>query len=212
LQVSVVGGLSVITAQTAGATLNLTGGSIAGAMTIRDGPLATLFNNVNNLASQLITQVNSIYSAGYDLNGNTGQPFFTGATAADIAVNGVVANDPSKFQAAGAPGAPGDNSVALALAQLGNRSSVALGGQTFSQNYSQTVAGLGQSLANVNDNIANNGTIMQMLNNQRASVSGVSIDEEMTSLMQFQKAYQASAELVSTVNSMLATVIAMKTV
>ena len=51
-----------------------------------------------------------------------------------------------------------------------------------------------------------------MLNTQRSSVSGVSLDEEMTNLMQFQKAYEASAQLITTVNSMLQTVIAMKTV
>ncbi len=51
-----------------------------------------------------------------------------------------------------------------------------------------------------------------MLSKQRSSVSGVSIDEEMTNLMQYQKAYQASAQLITTVNEMLATIIAMKTV
>jgi flagellar hook-associated protein 1 FlgK len=49
-----------------------------------------------------------------------------------------------------------------------------------------------------------------MLSKQRESVSGVSLDEEMTSLMQFQKAYQASAELISTINNMLQTIISMK--
>ncbi len=50
-----------------------------------------------------------------------------------------------------------------------------------------------------------------MLTNQRDSVSGVSIDEEMTNLMQFQKAYEASAELITTLNEMLQTVVNMKT-
>ena len=47
---------------------------------------------------------------------------------------------------------------------------------------------------------------------QRSSISGVNLDEEMTNLMQYQKAYQASAELITTVNQMLETVISMKTV
>jgi len=45
---------------------------------------------------------------------------------------------------------------------------------------------------------------------QRDSVSGVSIDEEMTNLITFQKAYQASAKLVTTVDEMLDTIINMK--
>ena len=46
---------------------------------------------------------------------------------------------------------------------------------------------------------------------QRSSVSGVSVDEEMTNLMTFQRAYQASAQLVTTVNTMLGDTLAMKT-
>jgi flagellar hook-associated protein 1 FlgK len=192
--------------------LTLTGGSIEGAITVRDGALSTLRTNINNLGSALITQVNAVYSAGYDLHGNTGQNLFTGTDAATIGVNSAVVADPSLFQASGTAGATGDNSVVLALAQLANSNIAALGNQTFSQSYSQTVAGFGTSLATVNDQVASNATVMQMLGNQRAAVSGVSLDEEMTSLMQYQKAYQASAELITTVNAMLATVIAMKTV
>ena len=50
-----------------------------------------------------------------------------------------------------------------------------------------------------------------MLGNQRASVSGVNIDEEMTNLMTFQRAYEASAHLVTTVDQMIQTILAMKT-
>jgi flagellar hook-associated protein 1 FlgK len=46
-----------------------------------------------------------------------------------------------------------------------------------------------------------------MLQNERSSVSGVSIDEEMTNLITYQRAYQASAELVTTVNQMLSSLV-----
>jgi flagellar hook-associated protein 1 FlgK len=45
--------------------------------------------------------------------------------------------------------------------------------------------------------------------NQRDSISGVSIDEEMTNLIMFQKAFQASAKLISTTDEMLATILEM---
>ena len=123
-----------------------------------------------------------------------------------------VVNNPSTFQAAGAPGAPGDTSVARALAQLhANTSQASLGNTTFTQNYSQTVAALGASLSSVNDQVTNGQAVSQMLTNQRSSNSGVSIDEEMTNLMQFQRAYEASAELITTVNNMLTALLAMKT-
>ena len=195
-------------AKNAGATLSsFTGGSIEGNIDVRDGALATLQTSVNTLASQLITQVNTVYSAGVDLNGNSGQNFFTGADASDIGVNSTVVNDPSTFQASGTAGAAGDNSVALALAQLANQPVAALNNQTFTQNYAQTVGALGSALSSVNDQVNNSTAVSQMLSNQRASVSGVSTDDEMTNLVQFQKAYQASAELITTVNQMLETLV-----
>jgi flagellar hook-associated protein 1 len=201
----------LVQAQTGGTSITLTGGSIEGEITARDGALATLQNGLNTLASQLITQVNSIYSAGYDLNGNTGQDLFTGTNASDIGVNSNVANDPSEFQAAGVAGAAGDNTVALALAKLGGQDIASLNNQTFGANYAQTVSDLGNSISSVNDNLNNSQAVAQMLSNDRASTSGVSLDSEMTNLIQYQKAYEASAEMITTLNEMLQTVVSMKT-
>jgi flagellar hook-associated protein 1 FlgK len=50
---------------------------------------------------------------------------------------------------------------------------------------------------------------MTNLENQRESISGVSIDEEMITLMNFQHAYNAAAKLITTVDEMLSTVINM---
>jgi flagellar hook-associated protein 1 FlgK len=49
-----------------------------------------------------------------------------------------------------------------------------------------------------------------MLLAQRDSVSGVSVDEEMTNMMKYQKAFEASARLVTTVSEMLDSVINLK--
>lgn len=206
------GGQVLVRAQTAGTPLTLTGGSIQGSIDVRDGALATLQGSLNTLASQLITNVNGIYSGGYDLKGNTGQNLFTGTDAASIGVNSSVVNDPSTFQASGTAGATGDNAVVLALAQLANKPVAGLNNQTITQNYAQTVGALGQALSSVNDQVNNNSSITKMLTNQRSSNSGVSVDEEMTNIIQFQKAYTASAELITTLNQMLETVVTMKTV
>jgi flagellar hook-associated protein 1 FlgK len=200
-----------VQAKNAGTAITLTGGSIAGEITARDGALASLQSGLNTLASQLITQVNSIYSTGYDLNGNTGQDLFTGTDASNIGVNSNVANDPSQFQAAGVPGAPGDDSVVLKLAQLGNQNLAGLNNQTFSANYAQTVSDLGSAISSVNDSLNTSQAVSQMLTNDRAATSGVSLDTEMTNLIQYQKAYEASAEMITTLNEMLQTLVTMKT-
>ena len=202
------GNLLVQTAASA-TPLTLTGGSIQGTIDARDGALATLRGGLDTMASTLIAQVNGIYQNGYDLNGNSGADFFTGSDAGDIGVNSALLTDPSQVQAAGA-NAPGDNTVALALAQLGSQSLTALNNQTFSGACSLDVENFGDALSNANDQVTNYNSVNTMLLNQRDSVSGVSLEEEMANLITYQKAYETSAQIISTVNQMLTTVVNLK--
>ena len=188
-----------------------TGGTIQGAISARDGALQTLRTGLDTLASTLATEVNNVYKNGYDLNGNTGAAFFTGTDAATLGVNAALLTDPSAVQAAGAAGAPGDNTVALALAQLGQQSIAALGNQTFISGYAGQVANFGNALANANDQVDNFNAVNTMLAQQRDSVSGVSVEEEMANLISFQSAYQASSKIITTVDQMLQTLVALKT-
>jgi flagellar hook-associated protein 1 FlgK len=203
------GNLLVRTA-TGGTPLALTGGSLQGVIEARDGALTTLRNDLNTLAAQFITQVNAIHSGGFGLNGTTGANFFTGTGAADIAVNAALLADPARLQASGVNGAVGDNQVALALAQLGNQPQAALNDQTFSRSYAHTVAAFGQTIFSVNGALSDQEIVEKMLWRQRDAVSGVSLDEEMTDLIKFQKAFEASARLIVTVDEMLQTVVDLK--
>jgi flagellar hook-associated protein 1 FlgK len=202
------GNLLVQTAASA-TPLTLTGGSIQGTIDARDGALATLRGGLDTMASTLITQVNGIYQNGYDLNGNSGADFFTGSDAGDIGVNSALLTDPSQVQAAGT-NSTGDNTVALALAQLGSQSLTALNNQTFSGACSLDVENFGDALSNANDQVTNYNSVNTMLLNQRDSVSGVSLEEEMANLITYQKAYETSAQIISTVNQMLTTVVNLK--
>jgi flagellar hook-associated protein 1 FlgK len=203
-------GQLLIQAKNAGTQLSLTGGSIEGNITARDGALADLQSGVNTLASQLITNVNSIYSQGYDAKGNTGQNLFTGTDASDIAVNSSLVADPSEFQYS-STGASDDAGTVSALAGLATQNISGLNNQTFSANYAQTVTNLGSAISSVNDQLDTSQSVSQMLTSQRSSTAGVSMDDQMTGLIQYQKAYEASAELVTTVNEMLETLVSMKT-
>jgi flagellar hook-associated protein 1 FlgK len=195
---------------TGGQPLNLTSGSMAGTIEVRDGLLAQTRAAVNASAAELISAVNQAHRAGFSLTGSTGADFFTGTTAADLAVNQALVDNPALLQASGVAGEKGNNEVVLALAQLNTQARTALGGQTFSQHFAKTVSALGQGLANANAQQEDQAVILDMISQQRNSVSGVSLDEEMTDLMKFQKAYQASAKLVSTIDEMLDVVLNMK--
>ena len=139
----------------------------------------------------------------------TGADFFMEQPLADIKVNDALLANPASVQASGVAGTAGDNQIALALGQLADKKHAALSNQTFSQNYGQTVAALGESLASTNSKLSDQNLVEGLLQRQRDSISGVSLDEEMTELMKFQKAYPASARLITTVDEMLDTVINM---
>lgn len=204
------GGQVLVRTASSGTALDLTGGSIAGAIGARDGTLADLAKGLDTLASQIATQINSVYRTGYDLNGNTGADFFTGTSAATLGVNSALQADPAKVQAAGVSGAAGDNAVALALAQMATARQAGLNNQTFSDAYGQLVVQFGNGLAKANDQMANHDSVQAMLLNRRDSVSGVSMEEEMSNLIGFQKAYQAAARIVTTVDQMLDELLNMK--
>ena len=199
-------GQNLVRATTAGTTLT-TGGSIQARIDVRDGELKSLSNDLDTLASSLITTVNAIHKNGYSLTDTTKADFFTGTDAATIGVNSALLDNPSLIQASGTSGATGDNQVALALAQLGSTVQSDLNNMTFSQSYSQTVAKMGQALSNTNDQVDSQQAIQNMLTQQRDSISGVSVDEEVSNLTVYQRAYEANARMISVVDEMLSTLI-----
>jgi flagellar hook-associated protein 1 FlgK len=199
-----------IRAKTSQTALSPAGGSIEGAIAVRDGAIQNARTGVNALATSLIQSINSIHSTGYSLNNSTGADFFKGTSAADIAVNSDLLNNPSLVQASGASGATSDNQTVLAMAQVANTAISDLNDQTLSQHYSAVTTALGKAASLVNSQIDDQKIVTNMLTQQRNATSGVSMDEEMTSLLTYQKAYQASAKIVSTVDQMLSTVIDMK--
>lgn len=204
------GGQILVRSQDTSVAITPTSGHLAGTIDARDGALASLQSDLDSLASLLISEVNAIHATGYDLSGNTGAAFLTGTDAGDITVNAALLNDPSLIQASGTLGAVGDNQVALALAQLTNKRHASLSNQSFDERYGQTVAELGQALASVNNQATDQEVVANALKKQRDSISGVSIDEEMMNLMKFQRAFEASARLISIVDSMLETTVNLK--
>lgn len=193
-----------------GTLLNPTAGRLHGILHTRDGALEDLRTRLNTLAESFITEVNTLHQAGFDLQGNTGELFFTGSNASDIAVNRLIVNDPSRIQASADRESTGNNAVALGLAGLVQKRLKILGNQTFAEHYHQTVTQLGQNLASTNDALTNQEIVESMLKRQRDSFSGVSIDEEMGDLIRYQKAFEASARLIVTIDEMLDTVINLK--
>ena len=202
LQVSVRNSDSNKTAQLNGQ------GSIQGLVDARDTVLQDLRQKINLMATTLIEGVNSVHKLGVSLDGSTNLDFFTGTDASTIAVNKDLIADTRKIQLS-ADTDEGDNTVAANLLKWLDASQEGLGKMTVTQHYNEAVATYGQELANINNRLADQEVISHTLKQQRAGVSGVSLDEEMSSLIQFQRAYQASAKLISTVNELFQTILSM---
>jgi len=204
------GGLQVSVRNTdSDSTAKLTGqGSIQGLVDARDTILEDLRKDINLMASNLIEGMNAIHKLGKNLDGTGGLDFFSGSDASDIAVNSELLADVRKIQLS-ADTDKGDNTIAVNLVKWLDAPQDSLGKLTVSQHYNEAVATYGQELANINNRLADQEVISHTLTQQRAAVSGVSLDEEMSSLIQFQRAYQSSAKLISTVNELFQTILAM---
>ena len=91
---------------------------------------------------------------------------------------------------------------------MGNLQQAALvSGATIDTSYSQLVTQIGSDSQQAQANLSNANSLVESLTNQRTSVSGVSLDEEMTNLLQFQRGYQACARVMSAMDSMIDTLV-----
>ncbi len=128
--------------------------------------------------------------------------FFTGKDASDIAVNQTLVSDPTQLAAA-KNGQPGDNQTARAIAALQGQPLAALNGTSLNDSYNALVTGVGESVSTAKNDADAAKSVVDTLQGQRQTLSGVSLDEEAVNLMQQQRAYQAAARLISTVNQLM---------
>lgn len=186
-------------------TPSLTSGKLQGLVDL-DTAVTGYLTTLDSIAAQLIAQTNAQHAAGYDLGGNAGGAFFTGTGASDIAVDSSILSTPALIAAADSwagAGEPGNAGNALAIAGLRTTTIAALGGATIDTAYSQLVTTVGSDARESFRQLENTEVLSDALTNRRDSVSGVSLDEEMTNLIRFQRAFQASARALSAMDEMI---------
>jgi flagellar hook-associated protein 1 FlgK len=164
--------------------------------------------DLNTLAAGLADQVNAALRNGIDQNGAapvnnlfTYNPVM--GAAQTLAMNPLT---PDQIAAA-LPGAPGGNGNALSLAQMANTKTI--NGYTFAQYYGNLGGRVGSDLSSAKDNYSTKQALLSQAQALRQQVSGVSLDEEATNLMAYQRSYQAISKMFGVLNSVTNTLMNM---
>ncbi len=134
--------------------------------------------------------------------------FWAGHDAATIDVSPAILAD-ERLVATGRTTAPGDTDNLLELIALRDLQVADGGTKTFEDHYQTIIGRLGGESRRVSDRMLVRNDLVAQLENERQQISGVSLDEEMTRMIQFQRAYQASARVITVSNDMLDTLINM---
>ncbi len=126
--------------------------------------------------------------------------FFDGSDAGSIGVNEDLLTNPGRLSQ-GQSSQEGDNTNALAFSAL--RADGVINGQSFEDFYHALAGDLGSRSRELQSRTENHALILQQVENQRERVSGVNVDEEAVKMLEYQRAYQASARFISVVDQVL---------
>ena len=170
--------------------LTAPGGKLGALMSLAapDGVIDTYRDELAAIAQSLATQVNDIHD-----DGPGGLAFF--AYDATRGASGLTVLRTAADLTPGTAGAAGANDLALRISSLR--------GGPADQAYAGFVARVGSEVRQVARTQANAEVLVGAVEDRRQSVAGVSLDEEMTNLIRFQRGYQASARTMSTLDEML---------
>jgi flagellar hook-associated protein 1 len=185
------------------------GGSLGALIDLRDSQLPSFMNTIDDLVQSLVTNVNDIHNTGYTASGATGIDFFqadTRAYALTFDLTDEIKADAQNIAVTSSAANPTDNDIALSIAGLGS-ASVRIGTSTVLTTYTDYGAAIASRIGSLSQNAQNlaeyHETYKASIQSQVDSVSGVSIDEEMSNLIKFQYAYQAAARLLNTAQTLM---------
>ena len=184
------------------------GGKLKGLIDVRDVEAEKVRDDLDDFAETLISKVNELHQDGYGLAGSSNQAFFNedNTCAVNICLSAAIMNNLDNI-AAGKTAAPGDNSNALDIAALADELTMNDGRETFNDNYASIMADIGARKQNAAIFLEQSEAVSTQLVNTRQSIQGVVLDEEITEMIKFQQAYQASAKIINMVDEMMTTVI-----
>jgi flagellar hook-associated protein 1 FlgK len=200
-------GMTDVSSQGQDITSSLQGGQLGGDLQVRDTVIPGLLSQLDTLASQFSTSMNAAQATGYDLNGNAGQPLFTDTSGAGAASNLKLAISDPNLIAASSDGTQGSNGNVVNLLAVQTQALPA--GESPVDAYASLVSQTGNLTSQAQAEVTASTSSLNQLNDQLGAISGVNLDEETTNLMNYQRAYEAAARVITTVDELTQSVLDM---
>ncbi|OVE80541.1 flagellar hook-associated protein FlgK [bacterium K02(2017)] len=197
-------------------TSSIQSGRLHGLLDVRDNYISSYKDELDNSAYTMVTQVNALHSAGFDLGGANGNLFFGALAtstdaAAQISLHANVDNLPSEIAASSlAAEVPGNNIQALAIAALAESNSIdfdptaGTDNNSFFGHFGDLLSTIGTDGMIAESDVSFQGSILNQVMLERSEASGVNMDEEEINLIKFQAAFQAATRLVKMADELLA--------
>lgn len=186
-----------------GVAVTQLGGALGGRLEVLAETLPEVNRRFDEWARSLATEVNRIHSAG-----PSGVDFFSAPDAQSFDLDPSVSGDSSLINA-GSSGDEGDNDIALAIAALRDARVLSGGTATLGGYYRSLVGSLGAQAYQAEQLSLGQDAVVSRLQEERSAVSGVNLDEELTRLVESQKAFEAAAQMFQTTSSLIDTLLAL---
>ena len=179
-------------------------GKLRGLVDVRDDVVPDLLNRIDSVAVAMVEELNALHRTGFGQDGSTGVNFFdqNKVSASNIAVSDAILKDLNNISAS-ADGNSGDNGMALAISGLRNENILEDGTSTMEGFYYEMLGDIGARSREAQTMAENNRLFAQQIENRRQSVQGVSLNDEASNLVLFQRAYQAAARAVSIIDDLM---------
>jgi flagellar hook-associated protein 1 FlgK len=191
----------------AGAITTAAAGTNTGAATISSG---TVLDSANPNLLQPVTIQFTTPPTTYSVNGGPGVAYVNGG---NIDVNGwqvQISGTPASgdvFSVSSNAGGTGDNRNALAAANLQNVGVLQNGTTSITAGVSALITGIGSQAQQINTAQTAQAAVNSQAQSSVQSITGVNLDEEAASLLQWQQAYQAAAQALTIGNTLFTTLI-----
>ncbi len=187
------------------------GGQIGAEIEMYEEGIPKIKEQLDNIASTVVSEVNNIHSNGYGLEDSVQRNFFdpAGTTAESISINDDLAENSKLIAASDTDGEAGNGEVASEIAELRNQKLIGNTNQnqTLTDYTTGTISEPGVQLDATNNRIDARDSEIQMLKTQQEEEAGVNIDEELSKMIKYQNSYQGAAKVMSGAQKMYDTLI-----